>query len=237
MTALIPVVDLLHGSVVRAVRGDRRTYQPMVSPLCPSAEPLAVARALLQRSAASALYIADLDALQGAAPQVECLLRLHEGLPGLTLWIDAGFADAEAALELQRRMGAGRGRLLPVFASESLASGAALGSVTELERRAGNEGLAGVALSLDRRDGRHLDPAGCWESPALWPQRVIAMTLERVGSDDGPDLATIARVRMLAPTATLVGAGGLRDAADLLSAGKAGADAWLVASALHALRL
>jgi phosphoribosylformimino-5-aminoimidazole carboxamide ribotide isomerase len=196
-----------------------------------------MARALCLRSASTALYIADLDALQGAAPQVECLRRLLDGLPGLTLWIDAGFADAQAALALQRQLGADHVRLLPVFASESLASVAALRSVAELGQRADEEGLAGVALSLDRRDGRHLDPAGCWDAPALWPQRIIVMTLERVGTDAGPDLETIAGVRRQAPAATLIGAGGLRDAADLVAAGEAGADAWLVASALHALRL
>ena len=94
-----------------------------------------------------------------------------------------------------------------------------------------------AALSLDRRDGRRLDEAGCWDAPELWPQRVIVMTLERVGSNEGPDLDTIAAVRRKAPGAMVIGAGGIRHAADLVAAGLAGADAWLVASALHDGRL
>jgi phosphoribosylformimino-5-aminoimidazole carboxamide ribotide isomerase len=63
------------------------------------------------------------------------------------------------------------------------------------------------------------------------------MTLERVGAFNGPDLDTLAALRRSAPAASLIGAGGLRDAADLPAAEAAGADAWLVASALHDRRL
>ena len=94
-----------------------------------------------------------------------------------------------------------------------------------------------MLFDLDRRDGQRLDAAGCWEAPALWPQRVIVMTLERVGSGAGPDLQTLRAVQAKAPQAKLVGAGGLRSPADLALASAAGAAAWLVASALHDLQM
>ena len=92
-------------------------------------------------------------------------------------------------------------------------------------------------LSLDRRDGQRLDPAGCWDAPQAWPERVIVMTLERVGADAGPDLDTLRDVQARSPGTQLIGAGGIRHAADLAAAGDAGAWAWLVASALHDGRL
>ncbi|MBX9794920.1 MAG: nickel transporter, partial [Burkholderiaceae bacterium] len=92
-------------------------------------------------------------------------------------------------------------------------------------------------LSLDRRDGVLLDAAGCWSQPALWPSRVIAMTLEHVGADNGPDLQTWAALRRRAPTTQLFGAGGIRGPGDLDRVREAGASGWLVASALHDLRL
>jgi phosphoribosylformimino-5-aminoimidazole carboxamide ribotide isomerase len=62
---------------------------------------------------------------------------------------------------------------------------------------------------------------------------VIVMTLDRVGARAGPDLETFARLRAAAPDRTLIGAGGVRDAADVRAAAAAGAAGWLVASALH----
>ena len=60
------------------------------------------------------------------------------------------------------------------------------------------------------------------------------MTLDRVGSFDGPDLDMLAQVRSRAgPARSVIGAGGVRSVADLAAAARAGADAWLVATALH----
>ncbi|CAD5372159.1 Nickel transporter [Rubrivivax sp. A210] len=226
---LIPVIDLLQGRVVRAVRGDRRSYKPVVSQLCGSSEPLEVATILCEHCDAGRLYVADLDALMGGVAQQAALQALLAGLPDTELWLDAGFADAAAAQALLAALGPQAARVVPVLASESLRSRRAL----EEAFAATSLGRDRAALSLDRRDGQRLDTAGCWDAPELWPQRVIVMTLERVGSGAGPDLETMAALRRLAPQARLVGAGGVRSAADLAQAAAAGAEAWLVASALH----
>lgn len=233
---IIPVIDLLRGQVVRAVRGDRQSYQPIVSPLCGSSDPVSVARILCRHCGSRRLYVADLDALQGGVSQIETLRALLDAdLLGadrpIELWLDAGFADPEAAESVLRAMGERRAQVVPVFGSESLRSAEALAAC--FAAGAHPDGV----LSLDRRDGRRLDAAGCWDAPALWPQRVIVMTLERVGADAGPDLETLAEVRRKAPAASLIGAGGVRHPADLAAAAAAGAQAWLVASALHDLRL
>ena len=235
---LIPVIDLMRGQVVRAVRGDRQSYRPIVSTLCAGSDPVEMARALCRHCASSRLYVADLDALTGGSAQTDVLRALLQALPTLELWLDAGFADAAAAAALRERIGApadglmpgaAAARVVPVLASESLRS---LGALRDAFAQPGT----GV-LSLDRRDGHRLDPAGCWDHPELWPGRVIVMTLERVGADAGPDLDTLREVRTRAPAAQVVGAGGIRNADDLARAQAAGAYAWLVASALHDGRL
>jgi HisA/HisF family protein len=235
---LIPVVDLLQGQVVRAVRGDRKAYRPIVSALCASSDPVTVARILCDHCAARQLYVADLDALQGAAVQIAVLADLLKALPEIELWLDVGLADAAAGEALRKQLAPFASRIVLVFGSESLRSREAL------ERCFDNaaDGTAGAAepaaaLSLDRRDGRLLDNAGCWDAVDLWPERLIVMTLERVGSGAGPDLETLQEVRRLAPGATVIGAGGIRSEDDLALASAAGADAWLVASALHDLQL
>ncbi len=226
---LIPVIDLLGGQVVRGVRGDRKAYRPIESALCSSSDPLTVAAILTDHCATQQLYVADLDALMGASAQQAVLRALLSHLPRLELWLDAGFADAAQAQALIENFGRDGARIVPVFASESLASREVLAACfapsAPLAERA--------ALSLDRRGSERLDAAGCWDADALWPKRVIVMTLERVGSGAGPDLDTMAALRRRAPNAMLIGAGGVRSAGDLALAAEAGADAWLVASALH----
>lgn len=223
----------MQGQVVRAQRGDRANYRPIVSRLCEGSDPVAVARCLVAHCASTRLYLADLDALQGRAAQCEVLRELLAALPQVELWLDAGFADADAAAALREGLGGGASRVRPVIASESLRSRAAFEDAFGPHGRAGTEAL----LSLDRRNGARLDAAGCWDTPAWWPAQVIVMTLERVGADAGPDLDTLRAVQARSPSTRVIGAGGIRDAADLVCAEAAGAWAWLVASALHDGRL
>jgi phosphoribosylformimino-5-aminoimidazole carboxamide ribotide isomerase len=235
----IPVLDLLAGQVVHAVRGDRARYRPIRSPLCEGAEPAVVAAALLRASGAARLYVADLDALMGGPVQVDALAGLLRALrreqADTRLWLDGGWTDVAAMRATLDRFGPALAEGIdPVLASESLRPG----ELARLHGQGADAVSARTLLSLDRRDGRRLDPAGCWDQPTLWPARVIVMTLERVGADAGPDLDTLAAVARRAPPGTrLFGAGGLRHAPDLDAAAAAGAAGWLVASALHAGRL
>lgn len=223
----------MQGQVVRAQRGDRANYRPIVSRLCEGSDPVAIARRLVAHCASTRLYLADLDALQGGAVQRGVLRELLAALPQVELWLDAGFADAAAAAALRDGLGGAASRVRPVIASESLRSRAAFEDAFGPHGRAGTDAL----LSLDRRDGARLDAAGCWDTPAWWPAQVIVMTLERVGADAGPDLDTLRAVQARSPSIRVIGAGGIRDAADLARAEAAGAWAWLVASALHDGRL
>jgi phosphoribosylformimino-5-aminoimidazole carboxamide ribotide isomerase len=247
---VIPVLDLLDGHVVRAVRGERTAYQPIHSPLAATSEPLHIARALLAASGARTLYIADLGAILQQGAHVETLAALRAALPGTDIWLDAGYADYASMHALFARIEEtirrnsldgtrqsaphGLATLVPVFGSESLHDIDAL-------RAAEAAGLSPI-LSLDHRAGQlitatsSLTPAG--HTSAWWPHRVIAMTLDQVGSYDGPDLATFERIRAHAPTHTaVIGAGGIRHREDMAAAARTGASAWLVASALHDRRI
>ena len=226
---IIPVVDLQNGVVVRAVKGERERYLPLESALCRSSDPVRVARILLEHCASRKLYAADLDALAGRPPQISVIEAMLAELPTMELWLDAGFATPESAFACTKSLGTYASRMTPVFGSESLCIAA------DFERCFADRSRA--ILSLDRRNERPLDPAGCWSAPGRWPSRVIVMTLDRVGAFAGPDLATLAEVRERAPHARLIGAGGIRDEGDLATARRAGAHAWLVASAIHDLRL
>jgi HisA/HisF family protein len=228
---LIPVIDLMHGQVVRAVRGNRQTYRPIESRLCAGSDPLMLAKTLCAHCATRQLYVADLDALLGRPAQVAVLRLLLHALPELELWLDAGFAGLASADALRADLGTAGERVVPVFGSETLASRRELERCFAADSATANG--TDAVLSLDRRDGQRLDAAGCWDASHLWPRRVIVMTLERVGAGAGPDLETLRDVRLKSASTLLVGAGGIRNESDLARARACGAGAWLVASALH----
>jgi uncharacterized protein related to proFAR isomerase len=211
---VIPVLDLLRGQVVRAQRGQRSSYAPIVTPLVAGSAPVDVAAALRQVTGCSTLYVADLDAITGAAAQVGILRQLLAADPQRRLWLDAGFKTEQDLAALRASLGKDASRVRPVLGSESLGSLHALRMMTA---------DAQAILSLDCRLQQPMDPAGVWLQPALWPDTVIVMTLDRVGAASGPDLQRFAELRACKPQATWVGAGGIRNTNDLALAGEAGA--------------
>jgi phosphoribosylformimino-5-aminoimidazole carboxamide ribotide isomerase len=216
---IVPVIDLMHGNVVHARRGDRQAYQPLRSQLVDGCEPLAVADALLAATGARHAYIADLDAIRGHGTHDTLIARLVRRHPGVEWWVDGGFADADAAASLHRLTGA-----TPVLGSESLRERDALARLAEA-------GI-GALLSLDHRAGEPLGERWIFEPPH-WPARVIAMELARVGSEAGPALDLVGCLRAQRADVDFIAAGGVRNAADLAALDASGVRAVLVASALH----
>lgn len=222
---VIPVLDLMGGQVVHAVRGERASYQPVRSALAPGSEPRVIGQALLHLCGGGALYVADLDGIVHQRPQLGPLQALLGALPEVTLWLDAGLASPAAWALLAQALGPQARRVRPVFGTESLQSADGLAAVS------------GAVLSLDQRKGQPMDPCGLWQQPEAWPDTLVLMTLDRVGADQGPDLPLLREQRARRPQAQWVGAGGIRHPQDLAAAAAAGAAAWLVASALHDGRL
>lgn len=217
----IPVIDLMGGEVVRARMGERSAYRPLESPLSPSSDPIAVVSGLIAVYPFPILYVADLDAIEGKGDNLSALRRLRSNFPALEMWIDNGAAD-EAALEALAGLGA------PVIGSESQRDGALVARHRDSRR---------VVLSLDFRGEAFQGPSGILAEPALWPRRVIVMTLARVGAGAGPDLERLAAIRSIAGTREIYAAGGVRDAADLKALKAAGASGALIATALHERRI
>lgn len=220
---IIPVLDLMGGQVVRGVRGDRAHYRPIVSPLAASAAPVDIARGLAGLWRFDRYYLADLDAIEGRAPNLAALEALCAAFPDAEFWLDAGVrtvADARALLA--------NWQLTVVLGSESVES---VSVVSELA------GEARIVLSLDYRGDAFIGPPALEEDAGLWPGRVIAMTLGRVGSGTGPDVERLANIRARGEGRAVFAAGGVRGADDLARLAAAGIDGALVASCLHDGRL
>ncbi|MFH1554398.1 MAG: HisA/HisF-related TIM barrel protein [Pseudomonadota bacterium] len=226
---VIPVIDLKGGRVVHARQGARHLYAPIVSPLAAGSAPRAIVAALLALAPFTTLYVADLDAIAGEGDNAPAIRDLRAAFPALALWVDAG-ENSAAALAARHAADAG----IPVVGSETLADARALAGMAGLD----------FVLSLDHDAQGPRGPQEVHATPALWPRRVIAMTLAKVGSGAGPDLERLADIRarheaVAAPggAIALFAAGGVRHVGDLDTLAAMGVEGALVATALHDGRL
>jgi phosphoribosylformimino-5-aminoimidazole carboxamide ribotide isomerase len=233
---VIPVLDLQGGVAVHAVRGERSKYRPLRSRLAPSADPVTVARAVRERLGLDALYIADLDALEGRAGGADALLGLL-ARDGFRLLVDAAassVASVAALLEL--------GAHDAIVALETLRDPAQLAAVVR------EIGAERIVFSLDLQGGRPRGGPQGWRS--LGPleiarraadagvRRVLLLDLAAVGSDSGWPLAELARaVRALSEEIDVLSGGGVRNREDLECLRELGVSAALVGTALHAGRI
>jgi phosphoribosylformimino-5-aminoimidazole carboxamide ribotide isomerase len=219
---IIPVADLLDSRVVHARRGDRANYRPIRSQLCPDSEPLAVIDGLLELYPFRQLYIADLNAIQGRSSHRSVIQAIRHRHPHLEIWLDAAIRDCETAQAWQE-LG-----VCCVIGSESLPDIETYTAISASLNRS-------FVLSLDFARGVFLGPAELLRQPDAWPSHVIAMNLDRVGSDSGPDLALLHSLKINAKA--LYAAGGVRDESDLLMLAGNGIAGALIASALHTGRI
>jgi HisA/HisF family protein len=222
---IIPVLDLKHGAVVRARAGDRANYQPIISPLAADSTPESVLRGLLGLAPFPIVYIADLDAIGGAGDHRAVLWSLAAAMPQVAFWLDGGFTTLESARPILRP------GIVPVFGSETLTDADALASVLAAL------GPDGFVLSLDYRGGALLGKAEIERRTELWPNRLILMTLDRVGTGGGPDIEGLRRLRERAQPRAVFAAGGVRSETDIVALEEAGIAGALVATALHDGRL
>ena len=211
---VIPVIDLRGGVVVHARRGRRDEYATLHT------DPVGLARELGERCRTRTLYVADLDAIEGGAPDAATLAALAAVAD---VWLDAG---AQTVPGMSRR----------VIGTESLPSGAE-----------SSPGAAPLVLSVDLRDGRLIsqDPALAGREAvaavplarALAVAELLVIDLALVGSGEGPPLAAVAALGEALEGVEIYAGGGVRDDADLRALERAGAAGALVATALHEGRI
>jgi phosphoribosylformimino-5-aminoimidazole carboxamide ribotide isomerase len=236
---VLPVIDVRDGAVVRAVGGDRARYEALESDLCATGDPLPLAFALRERFECREVYVADLDAIAGAEPNLELVKSLVEieVLP----WVDAGVRDAADALRL-RQAGAA-----VVVGSETVDGPAAWERVVKVvdPRR--------LAFSLDVRRGQALarhwdstDPrtvakhalAAAEQVGADSPARLFVIDLDRVGSCEGVgDDRLLEHLVRAFPGIAIYAGGGVRGVNDVRALDELGVAGVLVSTAIHAGRL
>jgi phosphoribosylformimino-5-aminoimidazole carboxamide ribotide isomerase len=228
---ILPVLDLKHGQVVRGVAGRRDEYRPIVSVLTPSAAPRDVAQAIHEEFGFSDFYVADLDAIGGAAPARPVFEALHAY--GFRLWLDAGIRKPEDA---QTLVSLGIAQL--VVGLESI------GGPEPLSEICREHGPDRIVFSLDLKNGQPLCVPGRWGTADAWEiaqraigagiSRMLLLDLARVGGGSGIGTEELCiRLRQVHPELELSAGGGVRGSDDLHRLFAQGITHVLVASALH----
>jgi phosphoribosylformimino-5-aminoimidazole carboxamide ribotide isomerase len=226
---IIPVLDVLSGVAVHAVRGRRKEYQPLKSVLCESTKPVDVATAL-RVIGFSELYLADLDAIAGGQPNFSLFKKIADK-SGLELMIDAGVTSIKAAEEVLKSHVS-----KVIIGTETLPS---MSFVVEAVEAFGSEN---VVVSLDMMSNKVLsgfkldrlaDPLEFLrELEERGVSQIIVLDLEKVGSNEGVNTSFLRKVLKNIEAEVLVG-GGVRHIKDLMELKDLGVFGVLVATALH----
>ena len=232
---LVPVLDVTGGCAVRAVGGVRENYRPVKSRLTTSSEPTEVATALLSAAGVHELYVADLDAITGrthVSNAVADLLRFVT----VSVWLDAGFGPRHDVMDLPDFP-----HVRPVVGFETCRTPDFLRDFVY------SPGPQRLAFSIDLRGGELIGNWRTWnlrdtrDALAL-ARRVVGMgvrtlivlDLARVGTGTGSGTEPLLKaIHAEFPTVELIAGGGVKTWDDVARLGEAGADAVLVASALH----
>ena len=231
--AVLPVLDLLEGVVVRGVAGRRTDYRPLRSRFVDTAVPLDVARALQGEFGFQRLYVADLDGILHRRPSWVAYQQLIDG--GFKLLVDAGISNVEDA---RRLSGLGVEVVIGLESSPSPEHVAHLTAACDT-----------VTFSLDLQDGVPLLPEGAtgWnhdpreivrQSLGCGISRLIVLDLADVGMGCGARTGSLCQSLLAEfPDMHLTCGGGVRGVEDLRAWQALGAKQILVASALHDGRL
>jgi len=226
---VIPVIDILNGKVVHAVRGKRSEYQPLQSVLCESVEPLEVAKTF-KTLGFSELYVADLDAIIDCSTNFQVLKRIADET-GLKLIVDAGVTAMERAQSLLEN---GVSKL--VVGTETLQNRSFVGEAAKVF------GSDRVIVSLDLKGDKVLVKPGfdgsadpmllLGEFKEVGVSQIIVLDLTRVGSGEGVNVDFLKKVLRNLRMDVYVG-GGVRNIADFIELKGLGVSGVLVATALH----
>jgi len=226
---IVPVIDVLNGIVVHAIRGERRHYRPLRSVLCSSVDPLDMALTFESLGFGS-LYLADLDAILERSTNFALYQRIRTKT-NLDFMVDAGVAEITKAEKLVKA-----GVSKTVIGTETLRS---LDFVNQAVKSFGENR---VVVSIDLKKGEVMSVSENIKSMNPIPlaqtlektgvSQIILLDLDRVGTEHGANLEVLKGVLKKTKVKVLVG-GGIRSLQDLEEMRNLGVFGALVATALH----
>lgn len=230
---VIPVIDVLNGKVVHAIRGKRKEYKTLESVLTNSVDPFIVAQTF-ETLGFKEIYLADLDAILGRPSNYMIYEQITHGT-GLKLMVDAGINDLTIGKQV-----------LEHNISELIIGTETLRNKKFIKEAIKLFGTQQLIISLDLMDEKTLttpvfdgstDPNKLLkEFKELGILKFLILDLARVGSNEGININFLKKVRANITGEIYIG-GGVRNIADLSKLKTLNISGALVATSLHSGRI
>jgi len=218
---IIPVLDLKDGIAVSGKAGKRDTYRPLQTVFSKNSQAIDIAVSL-KKAGASRIYIADLDAIEGVGTNSPIIKKINKILP---VMLDCGVSsvkEVEGALSMADFI---------IVATETLKD------LQNLDEIFQNHLMDKIIISIDLKDGsiysKYLNiDLGLFikKIAKIQPREIILLDISLVGSESGFNQEFIKTFNI--PETSIILGGGIRPQ-DIKSLSMAGADKFLIGTALH----
>jgi len=218
MLKVIPAIDIKNNSVVCASQSNREKYKPIKSILVKGSKPEDIVSALLKTYAFNTFYIADLDSIISKNINLSIVRQLCERFPLIKFWVDYGITSTEDFGHSKSIK-----NITPVVGTETLENADVLVGRNKSE----------YLLSLDFNDKKLLGPNSILSQVELFPDKVIAMCLHRIGGQRGPDYSLLKKICRKLMKSQVIASGGVRNLEDLSKLEKIGINHVIVSTVLH----
>ena len=207
---IIPAIDLKKGKVVRAIQGDRASYEPIDLVTAYSSNPITFIKDLIIKYKPSTIYLADLDLLDGNGNNIDIIYKIANTFRNKIFWVDMG---AEKIKKLNIK------NITPILCSESCE-----------DIRLINYIYKDHIHSYDYKD-RLLGTKYFKKLYSSYKKKVIFMNISDVGNKKGPDFRYLRGMPKYSHTEYYVG-GGINSTLDLYKLRKMNIAGALVSSLL-----
>jgi phosphoribosylformimino-5-aminoimidazole carboxamide ribotide isomerase len=227
---VIPVIDMLKGKAVQAIRGERQKYQPLKTVLAPSSDPIDIAIAFQESFGFDELYVADLDAILGTASNLEVIKKISDATH-LKIIVDAGVNNPRDAK-----------RILEADAEKVIIATETLTSIKQLEECVKAIGRQKIVGSLDYKEEQILTKSeeimklSVTRAAEMFEKKgaseIIFLELSRVGTLQGLETKNLKEIIQTVKIPVLTG-GGIESVREIIALQNLGVAGVLVATALH----
>ena len=231
---VIPVIDIMQGKVVHAIKGYRKEYLPLSSKILETEDPVEIVSELKRRFEFDELYVADLDGIMKDEITLSVLCNICK-TGNLKVMVDAGVSNATKAQALLSSGVAGI-----IVGTETLEDLEDLLTIVNLSR---NVPIIG---SIDIKDGKVLSK--CRELSSASPpkvaklfkdcgvEQIVLLDISRVGSGSGVKIDIAKSILNKVSLPLLVG-GSVSSLKDIFALRTIGVSGVLAATVLHNAKL